>query len=93
MNLFTMLAQDENIDPAFRRLFAKPEAAQMNQLIRRDALHRHERQFAAEPHTPSAFASLDGIGVIGSDRWRQVHDAEGADQRADERRERDEAGE
>ena len=87
MNLFTMLAQDENIDPAFRRLFAKPEAAQMNQLIRRDALHRHERQYSAEPHTPSAFAPLS------MERRCELRDDERADEIRDMQREARERGE
>ena len=87
MNLFTMLAKDQNIDPAFRRLFAKPEAAQLNQLIRRDALHRHERQFAAEPHTPSAFAPLS------VERRDEIRADERADEIRDMQREARERGE
>lgn len=80
MNLFAMLAQDENIDPALRRLFAAPKSDQANQLIRRDATHRFERQFAAEPHTPSAFAPLS------AERRREIRDEELECERDDARR-------
>lgn len=88
MNLFAAIARDPNVSPDLRRLYNGPRATprtaapeQSNQLTRRDSTHRHERQYLAEPHTPSAF------GALGPDRLAEIRADEHADQLADERRE------
>ena len=45
---------------------------------------------AADANVSPAFAAA--VARVGSDCWNEIRDQETADQRADERRERDEAG-
>lgn len=59
---------------------------QQSTMLHRAAVKAEPRRFSAEPVEPSAFAGLDGIGQVGSDRWLSVRDDEEACQRADARR-------
>lgn len=60
-------------------------------MLHRAAVKAEPRRFSAEPVEPSAFAGLDGIGQVGSERHAEVMAEELACQRADARR--DEMGE
>jgi hypothetical protein len=81
-NIFDLLAQDKSVAPAFRRIFATPKQDYLTVAHEKAA----PRRFTDDQ--PSAFGALDGIGMVGSLRWQEVRDDEGADQQRDERAER-----
>jgi hypothetical protein len=84
MDLFTALANDPSVAPAFRRIFADPKPD-----VRTVAFDKAApRRFTGEPMT-----GFGGIDEVGSDRWREVRDDERADHQRDERRERIARGE
>lgn len=79
MDLFAALANDPNVAPAFRRIFATPKEGPL------EVAHAkaNARRFAADPVALTGFGS---IGEIGSERWREVRDQEGADHDREEHR-------
>jgi hypothetical protein len=80
---------NEHVHPIFQEILRSFELQPT--MLHRAAVKAEPRRFSAEPVEPSAFAGLDGIGQVGSERWLSVRDEEQACQRADARR--DEMGE
>lgn len=80
-----------NLHPLFADLLRAIEMQPT--MLHRAAVKAEPRRFSAEPVEPSAFAGLDGIGQVGSERWNDVRDQEQADQLRDEREDRIQRGE
>jgi hypothetical protein len=77
VNFLNLIANDPNVAPAFRRLFATPQTDV------RDVAHEkaEARRFTGEP--PSCFGPLSEERL---ERIRQIREEEHADQLADEHR-------
>ncbi len=87
MNLFDAIINDPNIAAEYRRQFDRIVHPQSNLLVRR-AHTQSERRFTDEPMT-----GFGGIDEIGSDRWNEVRDQEGADHDREDHRAAVERGE
>ena len=87
MNFLDLIANDPNVAPAFRRIFTTPQRDVRDV---RDVAHEKAapRRFTGEPMT-----GFGGIDEIGSDRYLEVRDQEGADHDREEQRSRIARGE
>lgn len=86
---FTETDVSANMNSIFAGILANIERQPLT--LHRAAVKAAPRRFTGD--APSAFGDLAQIAQRGFDRFREVMDDELADQRADERRERDERGE
>lgn len=86
MSLLFNLLENPQLSPAFRRVFSDP-----NPPAPRRAPRNLQQLIAADADVDSEF--MAEICRVGSERWMEVREQEGADHAADVRRERDEAGE
>jgi len=78
VNFFDAIAQDPNVSTAFRRLFVSPSKDILDVALGKAA----PRRFTGEPMTGFG----DDIGTVGSDRWLDVRDQEGADHDREDRK-------
>jgi hypothetical protein len=84
IDLHYLLISDPNVSPAFRRLFVSPPKNILDVALGKAA----PRRFTGEPLT-----GFGGIDEIGSDRYLEVRDQEGADHDREEQRSRVARGE
>lgn len=81
MNFLDLIANDLNVAPAFRRIFAEPKKDVLEVAHDKAA----PRRFTGEP--------LTGFGGLSDERLAEIRAEETDCQREDERREREERGE